>query len=145
MVEALAAHPKFPHLRIDRAQVEAMVADRPTYATLVTRIFDLYGQAQGKRLAGDKTPGYVKEIDLLHRLWPHTRFVHLVRDGRDVALSLLEWSRAARNVGRLPTWRDDPISTAAVWWKGMVGRGLASLARLPRGLGNELRYEALIE
>jgi hypothetical protein len=145
LVEALASHPKFPHLRIDRAQVEAIVAGRPEYATLVTRIFDLYGEAQGKRLVGDKTPGYVKEIDLLHRLWPRARFVHLVRDGRDVALSLLEWSRAARNVGRLPTWGDDPISTAAVWWRGMASRGIASLARLPRGLGCELRYEALIE
>ena len=93
---------------------------------------------------GDKTPGYVKEIDLLHELWPEARFVHLVRDGRDVCLSLLDWARAPRNVGRLATWKQDPVSTAAVWWRGMVRRGLDAFARLPDGLGYVLRYEALI-
>ncbi|HVS10835.1 MAG TPA: sulfotransferase [Planctomycetota bacterium] len=144
MLSALAGHPKFENLRIDLWRVAAAIEDEPTYSELVTRIFDLYGRAQGKPLVGDKTPGYVKHIDLLHQLWPGARFAHLVRDGRDVCLSLLEWSRAARNVGRLPTWSEDRVSTAAVWWAGMVRCGRDAFARLPAGLGLELRYEALI-
>lgn len=144
LLAALAAHPKFAHLKIELPRIAPLVDRRATYADFVSRLFDLFGASRGKRLVGDKTPGYVKEIDLLHALWPEARFVHLVRDGRDVCLSLLEWARAPRNVGRLATWQDDPVSTAAVWWKRLVRSGLEAFSRLPRGLGHELRYEALI-
>ena len=36
----------------------------------LSAIFDLYGKLKGKRLVGDKTPGYVCHIPMLHHLWP---------------------------------------------------------------------------
>ena len=47
-----------------------------------------YAAKHGKPRWADKTPHYVHHIDHLLRVWPGARFVVLVRDGRDVALSL---------------------------------------------------------
>jgi len=63
-----------------------------SYASFVTGIFDLYGKSHGKALVGNKTPDAVRKLDTLHAIWPQARFVHVIRDGRDVALSMFNWS-----------------------------------------------------
>jgi hypothetical protein len=141
----LEAHPKFATLGIAREEVERLVRGRPSYSTLVEALFDRYGTARGKLIVGDKTPGYVREIWLLHELFPRSRFVHLVRDGRDVCLSALEWERKAEQFRRrFPTWDDAPVATAALWWRWHALQGRASGQRLPSELYIELRYEALV-
>jgi hypothetical protein len=70
---------------------------------------------------------------------PEALFVHIIRDGRDVALSLskmggfkpLPWNRAA---GLLPT---------ALYWEWMVRRGRQHGLRIP-GDYVEVRYEELV-
>jgi hypothetical protein len=50
--------------------------------------FAAYAQKFGKPGWADKTPHYVHHVDFLLSVWPRARVVVLVRDGRDVALSL---------------------------------------------------------
>lgn len=38
---------------------------------------------------GDKTPRYNLGLDTLHRFFPKARFIHIVRDGRDVVVSAM--------------------------------------------------------
>src|SRR5260370_23069408 len=64
------------------------------YVTFLNGIFALYGKHKGKRFVGNKTPAYVRRIPTLHALWPEAKFVHLIRDGRDVALSVMNWYHA---------------------------------------------------
>jgi hypothetical protein len=63
------------------------------YADVVDAIFTVYANARGKKRWGDKTPSYVTDIDVLRALFPACKILHLVRDGRDVALSNqnVEW------------------------------------------------------
>jgi hypothetical protein len=142
----LRAHPKFATLGVEDDRLERLVANgTPSYASFVAALFDGYGAEQGKPLVGDKTPGYVREIPLLHDLFPHVRFVHLVRDGRDVCLSALGWERKAEQFRRrFPTWDEAPVATAAQWWRSHVLHGRRAGRRLPAGLYHELRYEALV-
>src|SRR5262249_50846792 len=97
-----------------------------------------------KPLVGNKTPAYVQWVAALHALWPGARFVHLIRDGRDVCLSVRAWNHAARAAGRYATWAEDPVATTALWWKRKVGFGRQRGRPLGPGLYYEIHYEGLV-
>jgi hypothetical protein len=83
----------------------------------------------------DKVPGYGFYGGLLLRYLPDTRILHIVRDGRDVAMSM---KRASQGFGRL--WAPSTIDYAAFAW--------ASTIEATRELGvtdayAEVRYEDL--
>ena len=139
-------HPKFARLKISKEQFLALAptGQRVGYASFVTRLFNLYGKAQGKALVGNKTPAYVRKLDLLHSLWPKARFVHLIRDGRDVCLSVVKWPKGPIMKESFVTSKDDPVSTAALWWASHVRLGQEAGNRLGPQLYHEARYEALI-
>lgn len=94
--------------------------------------YRLYAARFGKSRWGDKTPLYCHELKLIRRLLPEARFVHIIRDGRDAALSL-------RQMWFSPGWE---IETQAAHWRKFV------LAARRAGLGRpdylEVRYEDLI-
>ena len=60
-----------------------------TTGAAIAAVFETYANGRGKARWGDKTPLYMQYLPLLERLFPDARFVHLVRDGRDAALSFL--------------------------------------------------------
>lgn len=57
---------------------------------LLRMFYRLYAKAHNKRRAGDKTPSYLLCMPELARVLPEAHFIHIIRDGRDVAVS---WSR----------------------------------------------------
>jgi hypothetical protein len=146
LISMLLDEPRFTRLGIGREELLPMIAGgRPvSYSSLVTGIFDFYGKAQGKALVGDKTPGYVRRMNTLHALWPKARFVHLIRDGRDVCLSCMSWSKAEKNLGRLTTGKEDPVSTVALMWELYVRCGQQAGRWLGPKLYYEIRYESLV-
>lgn len=146
LVSRLLAYPKFRRTGLGRDELESLFdsGEPLTYASFVSGFFDLYGRARGKALVGDKTPGYVRRLALLHELFPQAKFVHLIRDGRDVALSAINWPKAVNLVRRFPMWNEQPVVTAALWWEWHVRLGRESGALLGPDLYRELRYEALV-
>ncbi len=147
LVERIVGHRTFAKLGVGREELHGLLrAKEPlSYAAFVRGLFDLYGRAQGKPLVGDKTPEYGRKLHILYGLFPEARFVHLIRDGRDVGLSHLHWKIKADKLNwRLATWGQDPVTTAALWWKWNVR--LTQEAGQPLGPGQyyELHYEALV-
>jgi hypothetical protein len=147
LVSRLFENRRFQRLDLRRREVERLLeTDSPvSYARFVSGIFDLYGRRQGKPFVGDKSPGYVREMGALHALWPNAKFVHLIRDGRDVWLSVAAWKKAERSVGRFATWAQDPVATTALWWERSVRLGREAGASLGPSLYHEIRYEHLVE
>jgi Sulfotransferase family len=147
IIARLFEHPKFYRLRQDRQDLDKILGQGEPipYAKFVSGIFDAYADLHGKPLAGEKTPDYVRHLTILRQLWPKAKFVHLLRDGRDVALSAMNWKRKADRLQSLfPTWKEHPLATAAAWWQWHVAP--AREVGLPLG-GNtycELRYEDLV-
>jgi hypothetical protein len=146
LVSHLFENRRFQRLGLPREQVELLLEGEGAqpYARFVSAVFDLYGKTQGKALVGDKSPGYVRHIPELHDLWPEARFIHLIRDGRDVWLSVAAWKKAERSVGEFATWGKDPLATGALWWERSVRLGREAGAALGSDLYREVRYEDLV-
>ena len=52
----------------------------------------------GKRIVGDKSPQHTECLDEIHDIYPDARIIHIVRDGRDVAVSAMNhWWRLAKD------------------------------------------------
>ena len=111
---------------------EILASPISTYADLVSAIFSVYAKHKGKARWGDKTPFYTPDVDILWKLFPGSRIVHLVRDGRDTAVSMRGISWGSRSIARLAEdWR----------WKTTVAHKVGSV------LGEhylEVRYEDLV-
>jgi hypothetical protein len=94
--------------------------------------YRLYAARHGKARWGDKTPLYCLSMKVIRRTLPEARFIHIIRDGRDAALSL-------RKMWFSPGWK---METQAAFWRKFV------LAARRAGLGHadylEVRYEDLI-
>jgi hypothetical protein len=146
LVDRLLEFPRFTELKIGRERLEQLLGlnGQVPYSTFVTGIFDLYGEDQGKRLVGEKSPGYVRRLPTLHALWPGARYVHLIRDGRDVCLSVLNWKKADRVARHFEIWNEDRVATLALWWEWHVRLGREMGASLGPDLYSEIRYERLV-
>ena len=148
VISCLLEQVDFRRCRVDQSELETLLeSDQPvSYADFVTDIFDAYGRAQGKTIAGNKTPGFARRLSVLHALWPRARFVHLIRDGRDVCLSVADWPKAQqKKPGIFCTWREDPVSTTAFWWELNVRLARQGGDLLGPELYHEVRYESLID
>jgi hypothetical protein len=96
----------------------------------------------GKSRWADKTPNNVHAIERLLTWYPNGRFIHILRDGRDVVCSLRHHPRQKYIKGRLvDTQVTNSISMCSMRWLEDTSRGLA-FQNHPRYL--EVRYEDLV-
>lgn len=134
----------FHRLGLSDEAVSAAI-QAPDYRSFVCRLYEEFAASRGKRFGGDKTPDHVLGLPFLHELFPWARLVHIVRDGRDVALSLLEWANPGRGPGRYALWAAEPVAVAALWWRRLVQAGRRDGVSVGAGVYHEIAYEALVE
>ena len=104
-------------------------------------------QGAATRLVVEKNPRNVLRIPFLRAILPEARLIHLVRDGRDVACSMVpgcggsEWHHL-----KPPSWneffgRAEGAERCAMVWKEVVEIALADLAETPH---LQIRYEDVV-
>src|SRR5262249_17602288 len=139
---------RFARMGLDEASFAQAAASARTYREFVSLLYGQLARKHAKEPAGEKTPDYARHLPFLHRLFPWARSVHLIRDGRDVALSIVEWAcRDGRQKGpaKLGLWREQPLATCALWWRWQVRRARRSRSVLAPGAYHEIRYERLVD
>lgn len=87
------------------------------------------GPAEG--IWGDKSPSYLRHLDLVWSVWPDARVIHIVRDPRDQVQSAYK------------AWRKDRVRGASRWAEGIAG-ALSACRNRPDQV-HVLRYEDLVE
>ncbi len=97
----------------------------------VRTFYAAYTEQQGKPRWGEKTPTYVQKMRLIQRAIPEARFIHVIRDGRDVALSVLD-----------RTVRDLTAADIARRWQKKITKAREDSPKLDHYV--EVRYEDLI-
>jgi hypothetical protein len=116
-------------------EAQRIVADarERTVPGLIGAIYSEYALAKNKARWGDKSD-YLDRLHVIHEMFPNAQFIHIIRDGRDVAQSVL----------RLP-WGPADIIQAAEWWNEhtWVGRRVGAILGATGYL--EVRYEDLVE
>jgi hypothetical protein len=135
-LDALQRHKRFSawKLPIETVRREFHGNAFMKYPDAIRSTYNAYAAHHGKSRWGDKTPRYVLNIPQLARLFPDARFIHLIRDGRDVALSYADVPFGPKNVAK----------AAAIWAK-RVGAGLRDGRALEPGRYLEVMYADLVE
>lgn len=91
-----------------------------------------YAARFGKPRWGEKTPSYVRWMKSIQRLLPEAGFIHVIRDGRDVALSSRGlWFGPGRDMEK-----------QARWWVELINGARFQAPALSRYM--EVHYEALL-
>jgi hypothetical protein len=132
-VEAMVGHELWADYNLSADEFARRVESRrPRVFADVLRVFyGFYAELQGKSRWGNKTPYFLARMTLVQEVVPEARFVHIVRDGRDVALSTV------------PVWfgPNDIAGVAREWSRmlTMARRQADSLAHY-----TEVRYEDLV-
>lgn len=112
----------------------------PSFADAIGAVYRSYADARGKSRYGDKTPSYMQDLDLLDRVFPGAQYVHILRDGRDAALSFL----AMRRRPRFNWARPRRLGGFACQWDFEVRSARRFGSTAARGRYLELRYEDLV-
>ncbi len=107
----------------------------------IAAVFATHAAERGKARWGDKTPLYMQHLPVLERLFPDARYVHLIRDGRDAALSFLSVPAGLMTEG----WGHprDARGFACQWATEVIAARVLG-ARVGPSRYLELRYEALV-
>jgi len=103
------------------------------YSEIVNKMCQILFKQFGKSSWGDKTPDYIFDLDIIFGLFPDSKYIYIVRDGRDVALSLLR-----------KEWGPNNIFSCAEYWKKCNQK--SSLLDLMRKKGQvlDIKYEDLL-
>jgi hypothetical protein len=112
----------------------ATVTRPSSYADVIRTVFAAYAAREGKPRWGDKSPTYLARIPLLAELFPGAQFIHIIRDGREVAASLASQA-----------WGPPTAIAGAAMWKTRVREGRRAGSRLPPGRYMEVRVEQLVD
>jgi len=126
---------------LDATEINAKVtAECNNGSDFIRIIMEEVAHKQGVDRWIDSTPTNVPHMLRIHRDFPEAQFIHIIRDARDIALSLdkREWSRP------LPWDKKRSLLAAGIYWEWIVRKGRSYAAALgPRYL--EVRYEELVE
>ncbi len=133
-VADLEDNPWYRKWGVAGSQLRSALEPRPnSLADALRCVFRAYAECYGKPRYADKTPSYVRSLRLLAGLFPESKFVHVIRDGRDVALSFR----------RVP-FGPDTLDEAALFWRSRTLTGRRAGAALGAQRYREVHYEALV-
>ena len=95
---------------------------------------------QGVERWADCTPEHLLSIPEIHREFPEAFIIHIIRDGRDVALSYVKqkWTFP------LPWDKHQDLGVAGMYWEWIVRRGREYGRRVGANY-REVRFEALVD
>lgn len=131
---------QFSRSALDPAEIAHTAPNyHETYIEFMRYFMERVAEKQGKKRWAEQTPGHVFYVSLLSESFPDAKFIHMIRDGRDVAVS-------KRKLGWSGTRSGDTLKQlvyAAKSWEMSVKTGRKQGAKLGERY-MEILYEDLV-
>jgi len=130
---------QWPFNQNDLYRLCRFMMDRTFYAYL-----ERTGHQAQIKAVGDKTPESAMLMPFLNAMYPQAKFIHVIRDGRDGAVS--GWAQLHRlnEAGQFDSFAHYAEYFAESHWKSYIHRARQAGASMP-GRFHELQYESLLE
>ena len=125
---------------LDAREINARIVDEcHGGGDFLRTVMQEVARKQGVRRWADCTPDHLLYMEEIKRQIPDALFIHIIRDGRDVALSYVKqgWSHP------LPWDRNESLGVAGLFWEWIVRKGREQGERLGEDY-QEVRFEELI-
>ncbi len=136
-LEHITAHWNFKIWDVDVDTAKVLDESiRYTFTDVITWLVQQYGIKVGKpqpHIWVDHTPNSVRHAATLFELFPNAKMIHLVRDGRANAASVMKLD-----------WGPNTIAAAANWWVTKVTHGLVAESLFGQSRVKRIRYETLV-
>ncbi|MGQ0630782.1 MAG: sulfotransferase family protein [Sporichthyaceae bacterium] len=124
----------FKDFGLEGKAVRKAIADGPpTLGSGLEIVMRSFADASGAARWCDKRPMYVRHVRILQRMFPDAQFIHLIRDGRACASSLM----------RMP-WFDGDLGRAIGTWTLAMEYADRARRRLDPDSWFDLHYEKLL-
>jgi hypothetical protein len=140
LMEAWLKSHLFRVSRLDSAYIEPKLMQTRSGGEFLRVLMDEIARSQNVDRWAEQTPSHVYHVPEIRNAFPDALFVHMIRDGRDVALSLGKpgWIKP------LPGQSHNLRVAAALFWAWTVRKGRAYRQTL-RSDYLEIRYEDLVQ
>jgi len=134
-LDYIESNPQFKLWQISLADLrEDLVGrSRVTLRNFIDSVYFRYAREHGKNVWGDKTPSFFRMLRIVRSIFPDSKIIHVVRDGRDVYLSTRRINPSRRN-----------LAVQAFEWSYKVRKVLKSMETSKEHL-LEVRYEDLVD
>ncbi|MFL6240524.1 MAG: sulfotransferase family protein [Actinomycetes bacterium] len=123
--------------RLWGVQIPADAPSQVDFPSFMAYLVAVFGQPAGKsgtEVWVDHTPVNIRFAQTLIDAFPDARFVHIIRDGRAVAASVLPLD-----------WGPNDAAESALHWSTQVAAGLAAAARWGPEVVHTVHYEDLVQ
>jgi len=122
--------PMFERLGMDQNDVDHALG------MFMDNFFTRYAAQRDKQRWGEKTPKNIFRLEYLFRLFPRAKFIHMIRDPRDIHCSVMEKARTTTD-----RWTGITAERTAERWMSAIERGRPWRISADKYL--EVRYEDL--
>lgn len=134
---ALGSHQLFPIWGISPPAPDELASQSQHFAAAFEIVVRAYGRSVAVPVFDtwiDHTPANVNRAAMLVQLFPGAKLIHVVRDGRAVASSVMRLD-----------WGPNTIAAAARWWAGHAAIGIAAESFFGPSASMRVMYEDLVE
>jgi hypothetical protein len=148
-IDELVETRKFETWRIKKESLQELFREYApqSFRDVVALVYCSYGILKGRsefRYWGDKNKLWKDKIHKVVNYFPNAKFVHIVRDGRDVASSFKELSASAMHALKYGPRMPDQIDDIAEHWAKNITFIQGFLAMLKQDQSLTVRYEDVI-
>jgi protein-tyrosine sulfotransferase len=91
---------------IDKESINNLVTESSCTEIFLTKLMEKFTHIKNKNRWAEKTPGNVVHIDRIKSFWPNAKFLHIIRDPRDIFASMREakkWDNVSEFMERWST------------------------------------------